>query len=239
MFDFLFSKPHIDWVNKFKRRQEGAHHDFLQQYYAQGVPHANTPLNEVEFLAMDFETTGLSATTNDIVSIGIVPFTLDSICLKKSAYWLLRPRVRLSKKSVTIHGITHNDIIDSPDLTEIAPDLLKQMQNKIVVVHYRNMERNFLNQAFLHRYKEGIEFPVIDTMQLESIILHRSSLMLINLLKGNAAKSVRLAQTRQRYHLPFYTAHHALCDAVATAELFQAQVAYHFNADDRISKFWL
>ncbi len=33
--------------------------------------------------------------------------------------------------------------------------------------------------------------------------------------------------------------HHALTDALATAELLQAQIAYHFDPDTPISEVWL
>lgn len=41
-----------------------------------------------------------------------------------------------------------------------------------------------------------------------------------------------------RYHLPPYHAHHALTDALATAELLQAQVAHRFEAGMEIGRLW-
>ncbi len=37
-----------------------------------------------------------------------------------------------------------------------------------MVVHYRAIERDFLDQAFRRHLGEGLQFPVIDTMQLEA-----------------------------------------------------------------------
>jgi DNA polymerase-3 subunit epsilon len=39
--------------------------------------------------------------------------------------------------------------------------------------------------------------------------------------------------------LPDYTPHHALTDAIATAELLQAQIAHHFSPDMPVKDFWL
>ncbi len=50
--------------------------------------------------------------------------------------------------------------------------------------------------------------------------------------------AVRLGQSRLRYGLPAYTPHHALTDAIATAELLQAQVAYHFDSKINVSTLW-
>lgn len=107
------------------------------------------------------------------------------------------------------------------------------------MVHYRRIEREFLDQALRTRIGEGIEFPVLDTLQIEEDIQQRTSGGLWNKLKGNKPKSLRLAQSRRRYGLPDYTPHHALTDAIATAELLQAQIAHHYQADQPISSLWL
>lgn len=89
------------------------------------------------------------------------------------------------------------------------------------------------------RLGEGIEFPVLDTLEIESQIQNKLSGGLWNKLKGKKPASVRLGQSRRRYHLPDYTPHHALTDAIATAELLQAQIAHHFDADMPLKSFWL
>jgi DNA polymerase-3 subunit epsilon len=38
--------------------------------------------------------------------------------------------------------------------------------------------------------------------------------------------------------LPLYQAHHALTDALATAELLQAQIATHYPADVTVGELW-
>lgn len=44
----------------------------------------DTPLAQVPLVAMDFETTGLNADRDDIVSIGLVPLSLQRIRLSGS-----------------------------------------------------------------------------------------------------------------------------------------------------------
>jgi len=50
--------------------------------------------------------------------------------------------------------------------------------------------------------------------------------------------SIRLDDSRQRYGLPTYSAHHAKVDAMATAELFLAQVARHYSPTTAIGQLW-
>ncbi len=55
---------------------------------------------------------------------------------------------------------------------------------------------------------------------------------------GVPPASIRLDDSRQRYGLPSYSAHHAKVDAMATAELFIAQVARHYPAETPIGQLW-
>ena len=50
--------------------------------------------------------------------------------------------------------------------------------------------------------------------------------------------SIRLADTRRRYNLPRYRPHHALTDALASAELLQAQVAHRFSPTTPLRDLW-
>src|SRR5690625_6414043 len=87
--------------------------------------------------ALHLETTGLDWRRHDIVSIGIVPFTLDRIRPSKGFYRLVKPRRKLEARSVTIHRITHARLADAPDLAEIADELLAALAGRVAVVHYR------------------------------------------------------------------------------------------------------
>ncbi|MCG7499637.1 3'-5' exonuclease [Vibrio sp. Of7-15] len=238
MLKRLMQAPSIDWETKYEKKQALASHACLQEFYATPIPTADTPLEEIEFLAMDFETTGLDPKKDDIITIGVVPFTLNRIFINRAQHWTVRPRQQLAEDSVVIHGITHSDILDAPDLSDVFEHILKAMSGHITVVHYKRIEREFFDRALKTRIQEGIEFPVIDTMHLESKIQQKEAGGLWNKLKGKKSESVRLGKTRTRYGLPAYTPHHALTDAIATAELLQAQIAHHFDAKLPIRDFW-
>lgn len=239
MIKKLLQPPSVQWANKFATLAERVNDERLQAFYSAGLPAADTPLSELEFVALDFETTGLNPDKDGILSIGLVPFTASRIRLKQAAHWTIRPKAKLEEESVVIHGITHNDILDAPTLDEVLGDVLSALAGKIIVVHYRPIERGFLNSALKRMIGEGIEFPVVDTMQIESDYQSRLTGGIINKLKGKRADSVRLGQSRRRYGLPDYPPHHALTDAIATAELLQAQLAYHFEGKHTISEIWL
>ena len=85
---------------------------------------------------------------------------------------------------------------------------------------------------------EGLLFPIIDTMELEARVHPKRSVSWWDRLRGRKRISIRLADSRLRYGLPLYQAHHALTDALATAELLQAQVATHYSAKTPIGELW-
>jgi len=231
-----------DWPAVFVKLEREVADPLLRKFYATRPVAGETPLAEVPFVALDLETTGLNAETHGIVSIGLVPFSLQRIHCARSFYRVLRPRRPLSESSVAIHGITHRELRRAPDLLEILPELLEALAGRIAVVHYRGIERPFLRRAVRQRLGADLEFPVVDTMEIEARI-HRGwkmhpAVRFMAALVGRHPKSLRLAQSRARYHLPLYTAHHALTDALASAELFQAQIAHRFDPETPIHEIW-
>ncbi|MGR6873038.1 3'-5' exonuclease [Pseudomonas sp. HK3] len=210
----------------------------LKAFFESGLVAPNTPLNEVPFVALDFETTGLNPQEHGIVSVGMVPFTLSRIRCQQASHFIVKPRQTLLSKSITIHGITHSDIQSAPDLDDVLHQFLPKIANQIVVVHYRQIERDFLNLALLTRIQEQLFFPVIDTMSLEAQILQKQRSVLARILGSHSNASLRLPDIRERYGLPRYNLHHAMTDALATSELLQAQVAYHFDENTPISELW-
>ncbi|MFI0472052.1 3'-5' exonuclease [Halomonas sp. HMF6819] len=227
-----------DWNGYMKKRGAVAQDDILKRFFDTELPGPDTPISEVPMVALDMETTGLDERRHAIVSIGLIHFTLDRIPLASRRYWVVKPPRPLSEESVTYHHITHSEVSDAPDLDEILEPLLDELAGRLVVVHFRNIERPFLDAAVKSRRGEGVLFPMIDTMSLEAR-LHRQTLWSrFRRWLGRPPVSIRLDASRQRYGLPTYQGHHALTDALATAELFQAQVAHRYSRDTLLKTFW-
>lgn len=227
-----------DWPGYMAQRAGGASHPLLARFFAAGCPAAETPIGEAPLAALDMETTGLDERRHAIVSVGLVPFTLRRIRLAERRYWVVRPTRPLSHQSVTLHHITHSEVAEAPDLEMILPELLDALAGRLVVVHFRHIERPFLESAVKSRLGEGVRFPVIDTMSLEAR-RHRLSLWSrFRRWMGRPPVSIRLHDSRARYGLPAYQGHHALVDALATAELLQAQIATHYAPQTPVGELW-
>lgn len=228
----------LAWPDLYLKLAEQAQHPLLKTFYQAGCVAPDTPLNQVPFVAMDFETTGLNPQKNGIVSIGLVPFTLQRIRCRLSQHWVLDPGKPLNAESVVIHGITHSDIDEAPDLEKILPKLLEALAGRVVVVHHRGIEQPFLSAALKARIGEGVMFPVVDTLELEARLHRGRAVGWWQHLLGKKPVSIRLADSRTRYNLPYYAPHHALTDALASAELLQAQIADRFEPQTPIKTIW-
>ncbi|NWN82947.1 MAG: 3'-5' exonuclease [Halomonas sp.] len=226
------------WPEYLADRAGRVRHPLLADYFAAGCPAPDTPIGEASLVALDIETTGLDPRRHAIVSLGLVPFTLARIPLREAQYWVLKPYRELTASSVTLHHITHSEVRGAPDLADVLPEVLAGLKGRLAVVHYRHIERSFIDSAIQHRLGEGLLYPVIDTMSLEARLHRQSPWARFRRWLGRPPVSIRLQASRDRYGLPAYQGHHALVDALATAELFQAQVANRFSSETPVGELW-
>lgn len=227
------------WSEYFARQAEACRTPALKRFYAAGLPAERLPIKDIPLMAVDFETTGMDPREHAIVSIGMVPFDLRVIRPAAGRYWVVKPSRPLRTESITFHRITHSEVEHAPPIEAILDEVLAALVGHLAVVHYRNIERPFLDAAVMATHGEHCLFPVIDTMHMEARWERGGRLQRIKRLLGIQLPSIRLADSRARYGLPAYSSHHAKVDAMATAELFQAQMARHFTADTPVSELWI
>lgn len=195
----------------------------LADYLRTPFPSRKSPVNEVEFLAVDLETTGLDPKQDEILSIGCVPIRHLRITLGGSSSMLLKPEGAIPASSAVVHRIFDDQAAQGMPLTQAIPLLLRQLSGKVLVAHHAPIETEFLRQACRRLYACDVVFPTVDTLVLERRWIDRRQVTL-------ASGGLRLAAIRDRYGLPRYPVHNALSDALATAELLLAQIAYRGGA---------
>lgn len=227
-----------EWQRYHAQQAEACVNPILQRFYQIPLKDPEMPLSEVSFVALDFETTGLDPRDNEIVSFGLVPFTLRSIRPSDGYYQVVKPKCILSEESIAFHRITHSQVDTAPPLERVLDELLGRLSGCVVVVHYHQIERPFLDLACRKLWGEHCLFPLIDTMAIEARWERRGWKHQLKETLGLQSVSIRLDDSRQRYGLPTYSAHHAKVDAMATAELFLAQVARHYSPTTAIGQLW-
>lgn len=229
----------IDQWQRYQTHQASVcQNTVLQRFYRTPVPNPDTPLSETPLMALDFETTGLEPHNNEIVSIGMVPFTLKGIRPAEGYYQVVKPARTLNEESIAFHRITHSQVDQAPPLAQVLDELVQRISGSMVVVHYRQIERPFLDLACHQLWSENCLFPLIDTMAIEARWERQGWGKKVKQALGMQLKSIRLSDSRERYGLPVYSSHHAKVDAMATAELFLAQVARHYDPTTPIGQLW-
>jgi DNA polymerase-3 subunit epsilon len=233
----------LDWPQRLRELAQTARDPRLQAFYAAGMAadlRGDRPLAELPLVALDLETTGLDPVRDGIVSVALVPMAGGIIRTSQARQWVVRPRLPFGDESMVLHGITHTQIEEAPDLEAVLDELLPALAGRVVVAHCVAIERQFLARALLSRLGEGIEFPAIDTMALEARWRQAQRRSWRERLLGQRTPpiSIRLAASRQRHRLPRYGLHHAATDALACAELLQAQLAHHGGPQTPLRELW-
>jgi DNA polymerase-3 subunit epsilon len=170
----------------------------------------------VDYCALDLETGGLNAKSDPILSIGIVPIRNGVIMFGESFYTLIEPESAVNPDSLLIHHILPDDLLDAPPLNEALENIDGRLRNAVLIVHHSAHDVLFLKTAYR---KTGLRRPrmrVVDTMKLLLRLNRRHSLH----HSAGSEAPLRLAEARAHFGLPAHEEHHALADAIATAELF-------------------
>ncbi|KGY13175.1 DNA polymerase III subunit epsilon [Vibrio tubiashii] len=188
----------------------------LKRYLQQPLADENTTLNELSFVALDFETTGVDAQNDQILSIGVVDLTLDSIDIASTEEWYINHGEFIKPESAQINGLTPQDLATGLTLDDGMNRLFERIQGKAIVAHGCCIEKAFIDAYVSSRY--GInELPAyyIDSLRIEKQLSYAG--------KSGAHKSYQLDDLRRHYNLPSYLSHSAASDALACAELFLVQ----------------
>lgn len=177
-------------------------------------------LEELELVALDFETTGLDPARDHVIAVGWVLLRGDRIMLSSARELRVRsPAAEGVGQSAVIHGITDSDLDDAQDAGQMLEHLLPEIAGRAIVAHAASIERNFIN-PLLRRF-DGIPLanPFVDTMTLERRLVEANGGS-VRELHGD----LTLDACRARRGLPAHQSHSAGADAVACAELLLAQV---------------
>ncbi|MGD2141102.1 MAG: exonuclease domain-containing protein [Burkholderiales bacterium] len=203
----------------------------MHDYLAASFPGRGVRYTEVEFVALDLETTGLDARNDEILSIGLVSLKAGRIGLGTAQHHLIAPTGAIPETSAVIHHITDEAAASGRDLAQVLPGVLLRLRGRVLLGHHVRIERAFLDAACKRLYGTDFLAPVADTESLiRRWLEHRN--------QSVTGRDLRLHALRERYGLPRYKAHNALTDALATAELFCAFVARaNLGADTALRRF--
>ncbi|MCS7221048.1 MAG: helicase C-terminal domain-containing protein [Anaerolineae bacterium] len=158
------------------------------------------------FVALDLETTGLDPERDRIIEIGVVRFQSDGEIQTWST--LVNPGCPIPPRIEQLTGISNAAVSRAPTLPMVLPSLRRFVGDATLIGHNLAFDLSFLRQAdFLTRN------PTVDTFTLAAIVLPRQ-------------KSYALSALAEFLNVKLSTAHRALADAQAAAELFRALIRH-------------
>lgn len=184
------------------------------------VESGKTPWRNARFCVVDLELSGLDPRSDEIISYAAVPIDFGRVVAGNTLYGLCRPTRRLPEQSILVHGIRMEDLAEAPSLDEAMQSLIAAMSGRVLVAHVAWVERSFLGQAFA---RQGIRLrePVIDTYELGQLLA----------LERNEPPAARtLDELARSLALPVHQQHHALGDALTTAQVFVALATHLDNS---------
>ena len=173
---------------------------------------ANTPL-----ISVDLELTGLDVRQNKIIAIGWTQLDNGRLRFASNRHILINAQQSVGH-SAAIHELLDSDVRGGVSLEIGLQALFEAARGRIWLFHHANLDVAFLRQACILWAGVSPPFVVLDTMRMELVLRKRRELPVQH-------GDLRLGKLRASYNLPQYTAHNALIDASATAELLLAIAA--------------
>jgi len=168
-------------------------------------PRAHEVLTELQFVALDVETTGFAPDSlgDRIVEVGAVKFKLGG-GLGETWHRLVWPGRPISPRATAVHGIAWNQITNEPTFADVWTSLQAFIGQAIVVAHNASFDAAFLG-AQLGDIGLFEPYLFLDTLQL--------------LRAQFSLPSNRLSDAIAALGVEGEVMHTALGDAVATAQL--------------------
>ena len=156
------------------------------------------------FVALDFETTGLSEKTDRVTEIGAVKVLGGEVVQRFST--LVDPGRRIPLDVVRLTGITDAMVAGKPKIKELLPVFLGFLGELPLVCHNARFDCKFLERDLMNMGRI-IENPVADTLWVARRVCP-------------GLPHYTLGDLTTRFEIPLNKAHRAWCDAEATALLY-------------------
>ncbi|SDW53642.1 exonuclease domain-containing protein [Paenibacillus sp. CF384] len=166
------------------------------------------PLQEMEVVVFDLETTGFYPTNGDeILSVGAVLVKGDQLVEGGTFYSLVNPKRKVPKHITELTGITNEMAQDAPDLMQVLHDFMEFVGKRLLIAHASGHDKQFLNAALWRTSKVNLTHRVLDTMLVAKWL--QPNRLTYNLDDMLTLSGIEITQR-----------HHALEDSLMTAKLW-------------------
>ncbi|WP_347860493.1 ATP-dependent DNA helicase DinG [Salimicrobium sp. PL1-032A] len=158
------------------------------------------------YAVIDLETTGNSPGRGDrIIEIGIV--IMDKMTITEEFSTFIYPETPIPSFISRLTGITDEDVIDAPLLSEVVPELKRLLAQDYIVAHNIDFDMKFMNDALAELGEAIVQANVLDTVELSRILMP-------------GASGHKLSDLSESLSLMHDQPHRAISDALVTGELW-------------------
>ncbi len=174
-----------------------------------------------DYIVLDLETTGISIKKRNIIEYAFLRVRNSEIVDKKVG--LVNPRESLRNKIIEITSINDEMLKYSPYIEEILPDIIKFIDDDILIAHNINIDYSFLKKACermdIDFYKKGI-----DTLELCRKFMPYENKK--NLKDACKYYNINVEKSHRAYDDAYntYLLYEKLADIYYNDEIFQAKI---------------
>ncbi len=158
-----------------------------------------------EYIVLDLETTGLSPQKDRIVEFAAVKYVMGRE--KESLVSLINPGCGIPIEAEKINNISNQMVADAPSIEEFLPSIREFLGETPIAAHNAPFDMGFLKAAF----KEGGES--LSNFVIDTLALCKKAFPDL--------QSHSLSSMKKHLNIQVPTAHRALPDVYATAELLE------------------
>jgi len=160
----------------------------------------NTPIEQIEFAAVDLETTGFSSSYDRVIEIAAVKIKNNKIDQKFQSLIFTN---YIPYQATRIHGIDVDMLEGAPNLDEVKFKFQKFVRGCVLIGH--NIKS--FDMPFLRNFFEVSDSACVDTLRISRMLF-------------SFKKSHKLSSVAERMGIKSRSYHRAMNDALATARVF-------------------
>jgi DNA polymerase III subunit epsilon len=123
-----------------------------------------TPIDDVRFVVLDSETTGLNPRTDRIITIGAVAVRDGEILLDDTFDALLK--LTRNTSAVTVHGVTRDESLKGSEEHEALEKFLDYLRDGVIVGHHIGHDVAAFDTAYQRHWGFSLSNRCLDTMSL-------------------------------------------------------------------------
>ncbi|SDL63059.1 3'-5' exonuclease [Sediminibacillus halophilus] len=167
-----------------------------------------TDFSKTTFTIFDLETTGLIPEIgHEIISIGAIQLTGNKFCRTEKFHQIIKPVRPVSRRIKNLTGIDKHELVNASPFIDAFSNFLQYSSGTILVAHPAKFDIRFL-QSMIKRWK----LPAYRPYVLDSQLMAKWLLPQVNHQLDPLIRHLGIERLER---------HHALNDAIMTAELFE------------------